>query len=291
MTDIVGGELAITVSPESATGSPQITTTDDNDLVRRKRRAVAVDQAMRVNLQMAFLDEQGLATDLTGRSAFLAKFQEATYSSATSVNSDVELVEAASGTLRARIPASIVAKPGVYVAEIGILNEDEELIGLNRCYVLVRKNSWAATGTPKGPPDLDSIRLSLRDNDFVDNELIDAYGFDLAEICTAITQSVLRWNETPPDLARARYNTQTFPYRDIWLVGIRAYLFNLAEEYYRRNHLQYNAGNTSIDDKNRHREYGQAFLSTTKQFIDEVQRKKVALNIAGGFGIFTSPYY
>jgi len=84
--------------------------------------------------------------------------------------------------------------------------------------------------------------------------------------------------------------TKTFPYRELWLKGIQAYLLQIAAANYRRNHLPYNAGGVSVDDKNKARAYEEYANVTMRDFRDMVQAKKVEINIASFSGSISSNY-
>ena len=84
--------------------------------------------------------------------------------------------------------------------------------------------------------------------------------------------------------------TKTFPFNEIWLKGIQAYLYRMAANTYRRNRLSYSAGGVSVDDNNKEREYAAAGSGMLREFQDMVQAKKVEINIAGFSGNIPSQY-
>jgi hypothetical protein len=90
----------------------------------------------------------------------------------------------------------------------------------------------------------------MRDNGPADNSLLDDVEFDAAEITQAVLRPIMYWNETPPPI-QPLLTTKTFPFREMWMVGIQSYLFDMVSSHYRRNQLAYNAGGLSIDDKNK----------------------------------------
>ena len=159
----------------------------------------------------------------------------------------------------------------------------------NDFYLCVQNSAWGNSGG-QGPPAIDDIRLSLRDSDPIENELINNYDFDLAEICQAIVRPVLEWNETPPPMLRYMFNSCTFPFRGLWLTGIHLYLFQIAEEHYRRNHLPYSAGGLNVDDKNRHPLYNQAWKERSQEWKKGIMAQKITLNVNQGWVSIGSQY-
>ena len=98
------------------------------------------------------------------------------------------------------------------------------------------------------------------------------------------------WNDQPPPVRGALFTTKTFPFRDIWLTGIHYYLFRLAEEHYRRNVLRHVSGGTTIDDKNRSSDYGEAWKNRFTEFRRMVMHRKAQLNVNGGYSSHLSGY-
>jgi len=140
-----------------------------------------------------------------------------------------------------------------------------------------------------GPPTLEEIRLSIRDNSGADNVLLDDVEFDSAEIIQSVMRPLQYWNEIPPPL-NPLLTTKNFPFRELWLQGIQAYLFDIAANHYRRNQLAYSAGGMAIDDKNKEQQYVAASNRMLQMFQDNVKAKKIEINIAAFSGAIGSPY-
>jgi len=94
----------------------------------------------------------------------------------------------------------------------------------------------------------------------------------------------------PPTIARARFSTKNFPFREIWLEGIQLFLFELMEEYYRRNFFKVSAGGTVTDDMNKHREYGAAWKERFARFKELVMHQKAQINLTGGYSTLSAGY-
>jgi hypothetical protein len=87
------------------------------------------------------------------------------------------------------------------------------------------------------------------------------------------------WNETPPRLVTATFNTNTFPYRHHWTKGTIAHLYSIAARKYLRNQLNYQAGGITIDDQKKYDQY----MAFAKDLMAEVKEwmmhEKVRLNM------------
>jgi len=206
---------------------------------------------------------------------------------------DVDITAAATGAVRAySLPDAILRYPGVYMEEWALFSDDCRLIFSNQAVCFVGRGLFGISSNGNqwnlGPPSISEIRLSMRDNAPNDNLLLDDIEFDAAEITQAVLRPLQFWNETPPPIGLQ--TTKTFPYRELWLKGIQAYLMQIAASNYRRNHLPYNAGGVSVDDKNKARDYTSYANALMKDFRDMVQAKKVEINIANFSGAVTSNY-
>ena len=255
-----------------------------------RRRAIKAKQGMVTTVEFQLLNSAGLPLDLSDESYdhVSARVREAVCMTGTGNDITATIVtDKTTGNVSFDVPTTVLQYPGVYLVDVGVINADGFLLESNDFYLYVENSAW---GQPSNMPQLDDIRLSLRDSDPAENELINNWDFDLAEICHAAVRSVLDWNETPPDLANARFNTLSFPFKHIWLYGIHTYLFFVAEEHYRRNHLPYSAGGVNIDDKNRHQLYGQAAMMRQKDWNHMLLRQKVSMNMNRGFRTISSGY-
>lgn len=222
-------------------------------------------------------------------SKIVARYREATLRESQIYEVDGLVLDTSTGLVRVIVPPQISADAGIYTVEFGLLDAADCLIFTNVIFLYNETSGWGSVGRP-GPPAIDDIRLSLRDNDPYDNLLLDNFDFDLAELCHAVLRTVQFWNDQPPPVASAMATTKTFPFRDIWLEGIQYYLFRVAEEHYRRNVLKHVAGGTQIDDKNRWREYRQAWNDRFAEFRRMVMHRKAQLNAQGGFSSLRSGY-
>lgn len=278
-----------------------------------KLRAVNLTAGQAVTLEWVMLDSRGMAVDLTNCGllaptssslsepsadsssaaefpAVWLRFKEAVATlqqrcPQTEVLGEVVTPEA--GIVRFPLTAAQTGKHGIYLADIGVFNEAGELAMVNQGYLVIDPSAFGDS-QPRGMLSVREIRIFLRDNDAVDNELLDNVDFDLPEIAFAIQRPLDYWNDnTPPDVF---FTTQNFPYRYYWLIGVTATLFRIAAEHYRRNQYNTAAGGVSRDDKNKWQQYEQVAQMRWQEYTDWARKQKIALNVANGFGSFSSAY-
>jgi len=224
------------------------------------------------------------------------RWREASLMDKTIYQNTGVVFDADNGIVRVEVPEQVRKATGIYLVEFGIFApDDEELtcpLFTNELFFLVEHSSWhnPQTHPQKGPPVVGDIRLSLRDGDPEMNELIDTYDFDLAEICWCAVRVIQFWNDQPPLIRIARFSTKNFPFREIWLKGIHLFLFELAEEHYRRNRLPYSAGGVNTDDKARAREYNQAWKERHASFRQMVMHQKAQINASQCWSSLGSGY-
>ena len=291
---------------------PDVSTAYDEPLLRKKR-AIECRAGMTSYLKMPLLDNKGQIIDLTqygmadGTGAPYLQFAmnghqgtlptmtgpyvATRYSEASGgpANYQVvaDVVTATTGLIMCEIPSQVTTAPGIYNAEAAILDATGTPIFSNECYVYVAGSAWAAASN--NMPTLDDLRLSLRDNDPAENELIENYDFGLPEICYALVRAVRFWNSQPPLIAPAA--TTGFPSYEIAHLGAQLYLFELAEEHYRRNRLPYAAGQTQLDDKAKEENYNKAYQDRFQRFRQLVMHTKASINLGRGFSSFSGGRY
>lgn len=205
----------------------------------------------------------------------------------------VTIVDADRGTVISdRLPDAIVRGPGIYIEEWAVFDDAGQMLFSNQCSCFVRRGLFGLSTVGArdiGPPTIEEIRLSLRDSSPIDNPLLDNVEFDAAEIAQAVVRPLQFWNEASPPL-RPEQTTKTFPFRELWLRGIQAYLFEIAANHYRRNHLAYAAGGVSIEDKNKEQAYSMMGMSMLEDFRNAVRLKKLEINTTLFSGHVSSQY-
>lgn len=206
----------------------------------------------------------------------------------------VEVVDAEAGLVRAEaLPDSIMREPGVFMTEWGVMSPEQKLLFSNTSLTFVNRGLFGQNDTLNGydcgPPTIQEIRVSIRDNDPADNLLLDDLEFDATEIAQAVIRPIQFWNEIPPPI-RPLMTTKTFPFKEMWLLGIQSVLFDIAASHYRRAALPYSAGGVSVDDKNKEKEYLQISRLLRAQFEDLVKAKKIEINTRLMVGMLGSGY-
>lgn len=205
----------------------------------------------------------------------------------------VEVIDGPAGLVRsAALPEKIVREPGLYLEEWGVFTSDVRMLFSNQCCTFIRRGLFGLESTNKrnqGPPTLEEIRLALRDNSAADNLLLDDVEFDAAEIAQSVIRPVNYWNEVPPPI-KPMQTTKTFPFKEIWMLGIQSYLLETAAHHYRRNHLAYQAGGLAIDDKNKEQAYAAKAQEMRFRFQELARAKKIEINISLFAGSTGSAY-
>jgi hypothetical protein len=207
---------------------------------------------------------------------------------------DVEVLDADTGLVRSSpIPEKLVREPGLYIEEWGVFTSDARMLFSNQCCTFVRRGLFGLDNNPNkrnlGPPTLEEIRLALRDNSAADNLLLDDIEFDAAEIAQAVIRPLNYWNEVPPPIKPVQ-TTKTFPFKEIWMLGIQSYLLETAAHHYRRNHLTYQAGGVAVDDKNKEQAYSAKSNEMRLRFQELARAKKIEINISLFAGSTGSAY-
>jgi hypothetical protein len=311
MADIIINEG--TLATASVTGAatdadldilvPEVSELYDEQLTT-KMRACAAEENTTVTLQMHMLDKQGNNLDLTNHGiggsssssesatagTVQVRFREGALVTSTTYAVSATIVDADSGLVSCVVPSQVMSQPGIWLAEAGALDDSDNLLFVEKAFIYLQHNAWNNdTGMP-GPPSVDDLRLTLRDSSSFESELLDNFAYGIVEMCRAAIRVVNFWNEQPPRIMAARYSTVTFPDRELWTTGCHLFLYEMAEEWYRRNHLQYGAGGVNTDDMNRHREYNQAWKERYQKFRQIVMHRKAEINMARGFSGYGGLY-
>jgi hypothetical protein len=157
--------------------------------------------------------------------------------------------------------------PGVYWAEIAVLDANDCPVLSNVFRLVIERSLWAML-VPDRP--LDHIR------------------FDDAEMALAIVRPLEYWNEQPPNIARA--TTSNFPHRFHWMDAIAANLFWMVEEQFRANNLSYSAAGVQVNDQDKEQNYARAAERRWANWVKFVRHKKAELNYNQCWGAVGSSY-
>jgi hypothetical protein len=305
--------------------SPEITTRRDGTPVYRQIRAVEVTQGQKAYIELGILDHQGdplslaefgfsVAPSLSSSSSSSepipgpSSSSDSSLSSATELpivrfkvreavglcgngiySADAEIVSTEAGTVRVLVPECVRNVAGVYLGEFFVLDSAGDMVHSNQTYVVVNRGLFVEGSSRQGPPTMQEIRNHVRDSDISENFLRDNLNFDTPEIAESIVRPVLYFNDALPQNGTI-YSTLNFPNRYFWLEGIIANLCQTITEYYRREHLPYQAAGMSVDDMRKFELYEREYMIRWKNFTTWVQSEKVRLNNDQAYGEAGSPY-
>jgi hypothetical protein len=271
--------------------------------LRLRKRGILAKQNVVTKFQMNMIDDySGVNLNLNevisqyqiNNPKLIIALREATNIHPEIYMDDAVIINPEEGLVEFMLPQEVRRLPGVYNAEIALIDSngaEDQLFAHNSFYIYNEPTHW--TDRQYTLPSIYEIRLSLRDSDYVENELINNVDFDVAEISYAATRTVMFWNEVPPPVKV--FSTSTFPFRNIWLTGIQLFLFEAIEEHYRRNWFPHSSGGVSIDDKNKFRLYKDAWLARLQLFRSDIMKQKIRINtemthgIVGGYYSFQIP--
>lgn len=260
-----------------------------------KKRAVSVNSGTMVSVSLQLLNDTGNPIDLTdcGGSAgtVAVRIREVISCKTKDIFSiDGTVTDVEQGIVEFEVPSTVANNPGIYNAELGVHNGDDDLIFTNQFYIWINRGLF---GNPKypnaGPPTIDEVRLAIRDNAPEENLLLDDFEFDLAEMCVAAEGGVRYWNEAQPPVG-VSFNTRNYAVRDKWLNYITGRMMQIAAYRFRRNHLPYQAGGLSIDDQNKFQQYDQIGMALIQDYREWVKNKKVEINCYAAMTSTGSPY-
>jgi len=237
-------------------------------------------------------DTSGCAVDFTDADDVETCIEETSSSSAASsslVSTGGTTSSTTTTTTSTSLPAGWYAlclkHPGVYVAEIAIY-DDQDNRRLSQFRYLQVAPSLEESHV--GPITIPEVRMALWDTCPTDNTLLDDYEFTDTQIMSALRRPIDRWNETSPNVIA--YTPATFPFREHWLIATIGYLMRIAAHHYRRNHLTYQAGGVSVNDKDKFNEYEQVARIRLEEYDSWMRNKKVEINVSMGYGSLGSLY-
>lgn len=308
-----GTEAVTAITPSQHV--PEVSTAFDEDLLSKKRGIVIRQKALSY-LRSQIVDSDGNPVDLANFNVSLGtgseyvaeamgtydgdlpdlsttphlavRFREGALVTRTTYQVTAAVLSVDEGEFICEIPSQVRDIAGVYLAEVGVIDDADNLCYSNEYYVYNEHSAWGSSTYPIGPPQISDLRLIMRDNDPLENEIIRNYDFSAVEISYAAIRTVNYWNSQPPRLGN--YSTLTFPDRELWTMGMQLFLYEMAVEHYRRARLPYNAGGTALDDKNKAPEYGQAWQMQWQRFRQLVMHNKARLNMERGWGSYGTNY-
>lgn len=203
------------------------------------------------------------------------------------------VVDAATGTVRWRVPKTISDMPAVYAVEWAVNDPCGRPILINQSFLIVESGLFGLntmSSARVGPPTIDEIRLVMRDSGPEDNPLLEDVEFSDSEIMYALVRPIRQFHELPPPLRVHVFNTKRFPWREHWIKAAVGHLYQAAAAFYRRNRLKHSSGGMNLDDRNKETEYNNAADRMLGEWLNFVQQKKVSCNAAEAMGTVESTY-
>jgi len=205
------------------------------------------------------------------------------------VETDGVYWDPAAGVIRAPLCSRTTLTAGIYRLSFGLYDDAGNLSRVATALLSVEPSEFGVPGLPPGgAPTLSELRMAVRDSASAENLLLDNLEFGADQIVTALVRPVRYWNEQPPPMRP--FSTVNFPFREMWLRATVAQLYYAAAAGYARDHMTYEAGGVTVDDRNKQ----QAYL-THAQLLDQewkefVRDRKIALNAQAFTGFLGSAY-
>jgi len=288
--------------------------------LQTKRRGILISQGQSATIQFQMLDRVGNPVDIT-------QFVDDPDDPGTPLDDHVELhireamdarpeniltvactvTDMANGLIECTAPADVVNNPGVYLAEFGVYKAGPltdvtgagpavqcpdlpDLAFTNQAFVWVDRGLFGCPTHPAGgPPNVEEIRLFIRDNAPEENLLLEDFEFDLADMCEAAVMAVRYWNEAQPPID-LMFNTVTYPAKFWWIHAISGYLFLFAAQRFRRNTLPYQAGGLAVNDQDKEAPYTNIGLNLIRDYREWVKMKKAQINAESAITAAGSSY-
>jgi len=266
-------------------------------IVRQKTRCIRVPRGVTATVEWEMRDESGDAVPLTdywpeasesesGSPLVLAEIQVRFVpveerNMALLPTQEGVVVDSSRGIVKFAVPYELTRRSGVYRFSIGIVTENNEVERIDNGLIVVEPSLWGDREQDSGMPSIQEVRDYLRDT-AVENDLLRDVEFDDAEIALALIACLREWNESPPLIVR--HTCDSFPYREMWLKGVFAHLYQTAAMWYHRNDLQATHGGLTIQDRNKHREYEARAVRYLQEWRSAMLAKKVEINAYRCYG-------
>jgi hypothetical protein len=200
---------------------------------------------------------------------------------ATRVGEDPEFpgyaADPAAGLVDFKLDTGVLG-PGIFTAEVIVLDADTVTPVLTNALVLVVEPSLGGHAQPSGVPTLAQVRLRMRDSP-QDNELLGDFAWDGAEFAAALQDAVDFWNAALPDTGVYRTTSTWPPQHRYWLIrGTMAGMYRIAAAWHRQNQLDYQAGGETVQDTSKAPLYDQAADAIWAEYKAWVQSSKIRDN-------------
>jgi hypothetical protein len=214
-------------------------------------------------------------------------FRDALCTAGTIHETTVTIDSPTSGLVCFEVPSQVLARPGIYTAEVTLVDtagrpylQDSTLVSVEQSLL----GQSTVSNRYIGPITLGEIRMELRDFPGL-NVAWENAEFSDAEIVHAILKPIRAFNETLPRVVS--YGTSAFPWRDRWLEGAVATLLRMAGYWYLRNSRNIKYGdNVTEDDKDKVSSYMQIAEMKWAGYLQFCTEEQVRANWASGLSSF-----
>jgi hypothetical protein len=199
------------------------------------------------------------------------------------------IVDAERGQVQFELQPGNLKNPGIYVAEVTV-KDGGTILWRTQYWLEVCPSLDAVNQRPGSPRPVTTaeIRLVLRDVCADQNVLLQTLEFDDSQIAAFIRWPIDEFNEKYQPTTH--HTASNFPFRYHWMRATVGYLLESGSFGYARDHFSYAAGGVSVDDKNKTELYNGLGRQLLSEWRDFIKRKKVELNISGGYGSLPSDY-
>lgn len=253
-----------------------LTTRVENKPNRAKRRAVLVTQGQDVRINLDLRDEFGVAIDpnkfyenesSSSSSTELVSSSSSVAEAVTDPSSQVRVAAMEAVRFRTKkgapalgtgtydptnksiifsIPENLIAVSQILTVEVAVFTS-RGIAASEQIYVWIDPSVFYANEARGIFPNLDELRLKIRDSAPEDNHMLKSMEYDLAEICSGIVECLHSYNTAPPPINSFLY-TDTFTMDAEIFDGLMGYLYQLSWEHRARNRLAYASGGVTVDD-------------------------------------------
>ncbi|MEM3075040.1 MAG: hypothetical protein QW727_03825 [Candidatus Pacearchaeota archaeon] len=259
----------------------------DVDKLLRKKRAVRSKEKSLINFEAILYDNNYNAVNFddfninNGQSSSDTHSLDVICKESTLINpityvGNAVVIDSANGKVRVTLNDQTM-RPGLYLMSVALKETDSGNLIYDNELFIYHERSLRSENTSHFPT-VDDIRMSLRDSDPLENELIEWYDFSLSDICMAILRTIQQINAIPPPIQPYTTTSNDIEF-DMWVDGAQLFLFEMAAEHYRRNRLPYNAGGLTLDDKAKEENYMRAWQIKYQLWFKKVSARKVFYNL------------
>jgi len=197
------------------------------------------------------------------------------------IEEDDECYEEGAADVRFTIEPPEAVCHGIFEGQVGLFAGDK-LIKTWPVFVEVEPNLFEIQAD-RGGLTVWWVKTAIRDLVPSEDALLDEVEFAAYEVQHAMRRALEDFNNALPHI-RTTYTTNTFPWREQLMDGVIGHLYEAAAKLYLRDNLSYSAGGTSIDDKNKFKQYQELATMHRDRYQLWVKATKDAINAESFWG-------